>query len=649
VIDPPGEVKSLVGESDDEIDFRELFRRILKHDRGIAGTMGICLALALGYCLVTPKVWQAQVSIKLPANADNSSLLQQLSVPEGNNSDLMSTYLEIAQSTNVAKRAVEAVGLTASAEYADEYAEAGLTAVAETLQKQMTVTKVSDSTILTIQVRARDRQLVARLADALAQGFIDANLDFSRIGARSRRVFIEDEIKRVKTQLNSDEEQLREFSSKNKSLTSLGQITSPGGDSNPAIDPLVKLKNDIIYLKMERAELSSRFNADHPAIQNIDAQIKAAESQFDHAMGKFPTDTMDYNRLSRDLKVGEGVYVVLLGELQEARINENANDTSIVVVDGAETPTAPIAPRKGRIILLALLASGILSLAFVLAWDHFRQEVDGEEELAKRSGLPLLVLIPNFRLEKNWRPELPKKSGNDRDLHSPAHLIDQTSFANTYYAESFKILKTNLFFAGLGPKRKTVAIISANRGEGKTLCNANLAVALAQSGKRVLLCDADFRKPTVHKIFGVKARADQGLPLLLSGQGSLDQMVLAAETKNLWLLPCGVRVPNPVELLESENFQSVIDGMKKKFDYVVFDAAPVLPVTDSVLLASKLDGVVLAARYGVGRLIEVESAVKRLRKGDPRFFGCILNAVDMQKYSYGYGYREGYYSYEEKK
>lgn len=623
----------------EDIALRDLFRVAVKRHRAVAGIVCACMALAALYCLLAPKIWRAQVFIKLPATDDNSSVLQQLAAPGGNTHDLMSTYVEIARSENVAQRAAAAVGLTGSAEYARAYAEGGLDGVTAALRGRIKVAQVGESTILNLQVRAKDPALAVRVADALAQGFIDANLDFSRTGTRSRRVFIEAEIGKVKAQLNRDEEQLRSFSSENKSLSSLG---APNGQGDAESGPLVQLQSEIIGLKMERAELASRYNPAHPSIRTIDAQIKSAEAQFNGEMARLPSDALSYSRLDRDLKVSEGTYTVLLGELQDAQINENADDTSIVVLDDA-LPTVSLAgPLWTRILCVVFLASGLFSLALVWAWDHFRQEVDGEEELARRSGLPILGLIPDFRLEKNGKPGLfgagakaPKRDEASRS----AGLI--TSFGRMYYAESFKIFRVNLSFAGLGPGRKAVAVVSANEGEGKTLCSANLAVSLALSGKRVLLCDADLRKPKVHAIFGVQPRGDQGLPFLLSGQGRLDAMVVPSGQENLWLLPCGALAPNPVELLGSENLRAVIDRMKKRYDYVVFDAAPVLPVTDSVLLAAKMDGVVLVARYGTGRLFAVEQAVERLKKGEPHFFGCLLNCVDMRKYAYSYGYGYG--------
>jgi capsular exopolysaccharide synthesis family protein len=165
------------------------------------------------------------------------------------------------------------------------------------------------------------------------------------------------------------------------------------------------------------------------------------------------------------------------------------------------------------------------------------------------------------------------------------------------------------------------------------------------TGRRVLLCDADLRKPSIHKLFNIPAKPGQGLPLLMSGQGREAGMIVKGPVPNLWLLPCGVRVPNPSELMGSERLGATLKRLRSRYDYLVFDSAPVLPVTDSVLLAPHLDGVVLVARFESSRLREISTALAHLRAAKANVFGLVLNAVDMQRYAYGYGYGRNHYKY----
>jgi receptor protein-tyrosine kinase len=147
----------------------------------------------------------------------------------------------------------------------------------------------------------------------------------------------------------------------------------------------------------------------------------------------------------------------------------------------------------------------------------------------------------------------------------------------------------------------------------------------------VLLVDADLRKPALHLLFETEITKNVGLPLLLTGKMNLEKMLVSSSFENLWLLPNNVIPPNPAELLGSESMKKVIDEMKRGFDYVVFDGAPILPVTDSVLLSTSLDGVLFLARFNQTRRAEVRQAFKRLDAVKAPLLGTVLNGVDVRK------------------
>ena len=152
-------------------------------------------------------------------------------------------------------------------------------------------------------------------------------------------------------------------------------------------------------------------------------------------------------------------------------------------------------------------------------------------------------------------------------------------------------------------------------------------------------------KPSVHKVFGLAVSARKGLPLLLSGQASAAGMLQAGPVAGLHLLPCGVHAPNPAELLGSPRLAGLIAWLKARFDHVIFDAAPLLPVTDSVAFSARLDGVVLLARFEQTRRTDLLRGMEQLAGVRARVLGTLLNAVDMRKYSYTYGYGRRYDAY----
>ncbi len=179
----------------------------------------------------------------------------------------------------------------------------------------------------------------------------------------------------------------------------------------------------------------------------------------------------------------------------------------------------------------------------------------------------------------------------------------------------------------LGKPVKTVSVLSPGRGAGTSLVNANLALSLAQVGKKVLLVDADLRQPGVADLFGVEPKSGMGLPAALAGQGSWKTMVVASGEPNLDLLPNRTIVPNATELLSGEPMKRFIEEAKKSYDMVVFDGAPVLQLTDSLILAALMDGVLLLARWGSTRSGEVAKAVMELASVQAQVVGTILNGV----------------------
>lgn len=208
-------------------------------------------------------------------------------------------------------------------------------------------------------------------------------------------------------------------------------------------------------------------------------------------------------------------------------------------------------------------------------------------------------------------------------------------------AETYRSIRTNLQFAGAGRELKYICFTSSVPGEGKSTTISNLALTLAQDGKKVLLVDCDLRKPVQHKIFGV---INQGITNYLA-QGVPFAQVLHPEVfHNLDLLTSGPVPPNPSELIGSEKMDQLLQQIGEGYDYVLLDLPPVLAVTDAALLGNLVDGVVLVVYSGMVTPEEVQEAKKRLQAGKANILGVVLNGVPRKHSGYGYGY--GYYYYD---
>lgn len=193
-------------------------------------------------------------------------------------------------------------------------------------------------------------------------------------------------------------------------------------------------------------------------------------------------------------------------------------------------------------------------------------------------------------------------------------------------AEAYRTLRTNLYFSGLDKPLHTLVVTSAEPAEGKSTTLANLAVTLAQGGQRVILADCDLRRPRQHDLFG--ASNARGLTTMLLEDSALQAPpLLETGVEGLWLLPSGPLPPNPAELMGSQKMDAVIAALRERADMVLFDAPPVLAVTDAAVLASKVDGVLLVVEAGHTRREQAQRAKTVLEKAHVRLVGAVLNNV----------------------
>ena len=207
-------------------------------------------------------------------------------------------------------------------------------------------------------------------------------------------------------------------------------------------------------------------------------------------------------------------------------------------------------------------------------------------------------------------------------------------------SETYRAIRTNLQFAGAGKQMKHIAFTSSVPGEGKSTTISNIALTMAQDGKKVLLIDNDLRKPRQHKIFGL---LNKGLTNIIAMGAPFTEVVNKDVFPNLDVLTSGPIPPNPSEMLGSERMSSILKEVGDKYDYILLDLPPVLAVTDAAIMGNMADGVVLVVRSGLTSPEEANEAKKRLEAGHAHILGVVLNGVPTEKKGYGYGYY--YYDY----
>ncbi len=345
--------------------------------------------------------------------------------------------------------------------------------------------------------------------------------------------------------------------------------------------------------------------------KSIQTKITDLQGQIDGATG-----------VERDTLIqAQGAFRQKLGELQ---VNEPLSGSSARLVTPAVVPTTPSSPRPLRTGLWALSFGLVLGVGVAFARDYLDNSVKTKEDLElATSGLPVLGLIPSV---PGWKSD-------DRD--------SDTSLIRAEAPEAFRTLRTTVKFLGIEGPAQVIQVTSPGVRDGKTTMVANLAVAIARTGQRVIVVDCDLRRPRMHHLYGQENRA--GLTSVVIGRVPLaSAMTPVANEPNVLLLPSGPRPPNPSELLSSKRTAEIIDALRQAADIVLLDCPPVLPVTDALVSAAHADVTLLVCRAGVTDRRNLSRALELLRQVNAPVAGTILNGADAHD-TYGDSYGEYYH------
>jgi capsular exopolysaccharide synthesis family protein len=303
-----------------------------------------------------------------------------------------------------------------------------------------------------------------------------------------------------------------------------------------------------------------------------------------------------------------------------------------------------IAPRLFQSLLIFGFLGTLAGLGLALAFEFTDKSFRSPAEIRRRLGLPVVGHIPPIRVD--MPADNPALKGREVNMEPTivTHLRPKS-----IEAEAYRGVRTQLYFSTQGVGHQVIQVTSPNPGDGKSTLAANLAVSIAQSGKRVILVDCDFRKPRVHKIFHLE-KPEVGLASAIDGNCTLGEAIRVSEIDNLSLLPCGPRPQNPAELLTSPEFQTLLDQLRAQYDFVIIDTPPVLAVSDPAVVAPRVDGVLLVFRMTKKARPTAERAREQLAALGANVVGVIVNGTGGSKdegYGYGYGYNYGYgYQYQ---
>src|SRR5438105_2293186 len=326
--------------------------------------------------------------------------------------------------------------------------------------------------------------------------------------------------------------------------------------------------------------------------------------------------------LARDLAnrlVADLIAQIKQIEQQEAQVPNSRSGDNLIVVSPAVLPDRPVSPNKTLNVAIAFAAGLLVALGLAFGLDYLDQSIKSDEELTERLGLLPIGHIGFVPPSKAKRGELLTLDGD------------------SYASEAYRALRTSLLFSTLDQNLKAIVVTSAEPGEGKSRTAANLAIVLAQSGHRTLLIDADFRRPSQHRIFG-RVRNVGLTNLILEDAAEADAITAVENQPNLWLLTSGPTPPNPSELLGSARMQELMMRLWADFSYVILDTPPVNAVTDATILAAAANGTMLVVEQGRTTFPSLKHAKEMLDRVGAHTIGAVMNKVRASGGAYTYEY-----------
>ncbi len=562
---------------------------------------------------------------------------------------------------------------------------------------RLLITPVGNSRLVDVSFVSHDRKLAAEAVNALSDTFINWLLNRKLDATKQGRDFLKKQIEQAQSNLELSEEKLNGFAKSNDivSLDEKMNITyHTFSELNDAlakaetsrlekeslykhaldgnIDSLSMVMNDpyIQNLKAEHAraqseysQLSSTFKSGYPKVKELGARVaelqakieeaqnsiaSSVKSDYDASLKKEETlresyqkqktlasalndKSIQYNILKRGVESNETIYNSLLQRLKETEVSSAITASNIQVVDYAQIPIIPFKPNVTLNLLIACILGigGGIFLAFFL--EYFDNTVKTSEEVRDKLKLPVLGGV--------------FESNQTDSLDSPVEklfLLDPRS----HIAESFRTIRTSLLLSTPGKPPRSILITSCFPAEGKTTVSINLASSFAQAGSKVLLLEADLRRPRIGTILGNNGN---GLSSFLTGNSNLSDVISQGEIPNLYVLPVGPIPVNPAELLGSNRMRELIQTLTDDYDYIIVDGPPALGFVDSHIISSLVDGVAVVVRAGKTPKNSIRELIDRLWSLKANFLGVIVNGIELNQNSYYYKSYNYYYGEDDEK
>ncbi|MFZ5533962.1 MAG: polysaccharide biosynthesis tyrosine autokinase [Pseudomonadota bacterium] len=503
----------------------------------------------------------------------------------------------------------------------------------EALRERLTISEQGKGTgILQLSLEGENPAEIAGILNAIARTYLRQNVERRSAQAEESLRFLDEQLPKLKSELESAEEAFNAFRKKNESL-------DLSVETQGLLQRIVEVETEISNLQLKRTQMGQSFASQHPTMIGIGNQIgelMSVKRELESRASNLPDTQQEILRLQREVEVKNALYTGLLNKAQELRIVRAGTLGNVRIIDEAAVPEEPIKPRKKMIVLLSLLLGLFMGVVAVFLQRSLRRGVVDSRQLETELGLTVYASVPYSGKNRRLVREA-ARAGNSRMPVLAREAPQDMS------VESLRSLATAMHFALLEKGSNIVAVTSSAPESGKTFLCANLAHLLGESGQRVLLIDGDLRRGRLHQLTG--GERQPGLSEVLTRRATLDGAVRPLVAGKVDLLTTGQLPPNSSELLMSKGFSELIQSVRQWYDVILIDSPPVLAVADAGVIATHAGAVFLVVRAIRQTLDEVDATIRQLRNYQVHVTGAVFNAYDPKGQSSLYA--SPYYRYYE--
>jgi len=601
-----------------ELQFDDYLRTLFLHKKLV---MGLTLFFGLAGTLWVaqqPNIYQASTRILIETEAPRVVQFQEMSSAQPWDRTFLQTEYRVITSRAVLSRVAEELHLASFppfSEFKDPI---------EKLDKMITIDPVRATKLVDIRVAGTKPDLIARIANGVADAYAKVNLDRRREMTTGGVQWLQEEVDKMETRMKESQLKLQEFREQHGTID-LGEDRQAS-----VIQRIQALNVSLSKTREDRIEAETKYREKHPNLQellNKEKELQLALFDQEQQALEMSRLSIQFNGLMREAKTSESIYNILLTRLKELSVQEGLQSNNVQVVDYALVPTRPTGPWRSRNIVLSALLGFLAGLGFALMIDLLTKTVRTRQDFELLLEIPFLGHIPQLALDRGRGK--PLVSFLEKGPRSPV-------------VENIRSIRTTLEFLLPAAPSHVLLITSALPEEGKSVVSSNLALSLHELGRKVLLIDADLRRPALYKYLQVNL--EPGLSNYLKGDCDWPELLQEVPgVEGFPVIASGMTPEQPTDALSQPRFQEFLNACRERYQYILIDSPPVLVAADSAVISTFADGTLYVVRANRTHSEAVLTGKRRLADVGAKLIGGILNGARLElERGYRYYYSSRY-------